>query len=69
MSRVVVLTLGEDEIEAGTIEEVVALLGPASRLATKSPTAFRIAGFVASVVESVSVSPDGDTAEIKLEIR
>lgn len=65
--NMVVLSIGDDEIEVGTIEEVVSLLGPDCH--EIAMVAYRIAGFIASVAESVALDPDMETAEITLEIR
>lgn len=70
MSDKVILSVGDEDLEAGTVEEVISVLGPIyHEIDEQSNIAYGIAKYVASIVEGLIVDDsDSDTRHIKVRI-
>lgn len=65
----VILSVGDEEFEAGTVEDVLRVLGRIfHEIDEQSNVAYGIAKYIASVAEGLIVDADSDEVNIKVRI-
>jgi hypothetical protein len=70
MPQKVILSVGGDDYEAGTVEEVINLTGPIyHEIDERANIAYGIAKYIASVVESLTLDPDYEADSIRIELQ